>query len=97
MHGRWKVSAAQWALLEPILQSKRRPDGKGRPPQDARGVLNGVLWVLCTGAPWHDLPSRYPPFQTCHRRFQQWRRDGLLTDKDYAHVATRTVACYGSL
>ena len=33
-----------------------------------------------TGAPWHDLPSRYPPYQTCHRRFQQWRRDGLLTD-----------------
>src|SRR6202162_2517332 len=45
-----------------------------------RAVLNGVLWILRTGAPWHDLPPRYPPYQTCHRRFQQWRRDGLLTD-----------------
>jgi transposase len=40
-------------------------------------VLNGVLWVLRTGAPWHDLP-RYPPYQTCHRRFQQWQRSGRL-------------------
>src|SRR4029077_16757802 len=42
-------------------------------------VLNGVFWVLRTGAPWHDLPSRYPSYQTCHRRFQHWQRSGLLT------------------
>ena len=38
-----------------------------------------VFWVLRTGAPWHDLPSRYPSYQTCHRRFQHWQRSGLLT------------------
>jgi hypothetical protein len=43
-------------------------------------VLNGVLWVLRTGAPWHDLPDRYPPYQTCHRRFQQWRKNGVFRD-----------------
>jgi transposase len=48
------------------------------PFRDARAVLNGVLWVLRTGAPWHDLPPRYPPYQTCHRRFQQWQRSGRL-------------------
>jgi transposase len=42
-------------------------------------VLNGILWILRTGAPWHDLPNRYPPYQTCQRRFQQWQRDGTLT------------------
>jgi transposase len=42
------------------------------------GRLNGVLWVLRTGAPWHDLLSRYPPYQTCHRRFQLWQRSGRL-------------------
>jgi len=42
-------------------------------------VLNGILWVLRTGAPWYDLPERYPSYQTCHRRFQQWQRDGTLT------------------
>jgi transposase len=41
-------------------------------------VLNGVLWILHTGAQWRELPSKYPPYQTCHRRFQQWQRSGLL-------------------
>jgi transposase len=40
--------------------------------------MNGVLWVLRTGAPWADLPERYPSFQTCHRRFQQWVRSGVI-------------------
>ena len=41
-------------------------------------MLDGVLWVTRTGAPWHDLPERYPPYQTCHRRFQRWVREGTL-------------------
>ena len=73
------LTEAQWQKLKPLLVPKRRPDGRGRPWRDARAVLNGVLWVLRTGAPWHDLPDRYPPYQTCHRRFQQWQRDGTLT------------------
>ena len=78
MHGRWEVSDSQWELLAPILRAKRRSDGKGRPAVDARWVLNGVLWVLGTGAQWRELPERYPPFQTCHRRFQQWVRSGAF-------------------
>ena len=67
----------QWAVLKPLLPAvKRRPDGKGRPRRDSRAVLNGILWVLRTGAPWQDLPSRYPPYQTCHRRFQEWSQSG---------------------
>jgi transposase len=37
-----------------------------------------MLWTLLTGAFWHDLPNRYPPYQTCHCRFQRWQRSGLL-------------------
>ncbi len=73
------LTDAQWAILRPLLEPKRRPDGRGRPWRDARAVLNGILWILRTGAPWHDLPNRYPPYQTCHRRFQRWQRDGTLT------------------
>ncbi|MGO9844074.1 MAG: IS5 family transposase, partial [Candidatus Acidiferrales bacterium] len=73
------ITDAQWAVLERLFRPKRRADGRGRPWQDTRAVLNGVFWVLRTGAPWHDLPSRYPPYQTCHRRFQSWQRSGLLT------------------
>ena len=72
------LTAAQWEKLKPLLVLKRRSDGRGRPWRDTQAVLNGVLWVLRTGAPWHDLPDRYPPYQTCHRRFQQWQRDGTL-------------------
>ena len=41
-------------------------------------MFNGILWILRTGAPWADLPNRYPSYQTCHRRFQQWVRSGVL-------------------
>ena len=69
----------QWAMLEPLISKPpRRPDRRGRPWRDARQVLNGVLWVLRTGAPWRDLPGRYPPYQTCHRRFQAWVCDGTF-------------------
>src|SRR6266852_6411429 len=78
MRGRWELSDAQWKLIEPILRPKRRSDGRGRPWQDPRAVLNGMLWVLGTGAQWRELPERYPPYQTCHRRFQQWVREGKL-------------------
>lgn len=72
------LTDAQWAVLEPTFRPRRRRDGRGRPWADARAVLNGVLWVLRTGARWADLPRRYPPYQTCHRRFQQWQRSGRL-------------------
>ena len=69
----------QWSTIQPLIRDPpRRPDGKGRPWRDARDVMNGVLWVLRTGAPWHDMPERYPPYQTCHRRFQQWVRSGVF-------------------
>jgi len=73
------LTDAQWRRLEPLLPKPRlRKDGRGRPWRHPRDVLNGILWVMRTGAPWHDLPSRYPPYQTCHRRFQFWARSGTL-------------------
>ena len=69
----------QWAVVRPLIgEMPRREDGRGRPWRDSRQVLDGVLWILRTGAPWHDLPDRYPPYQTCHRRFQAWVRDGTI-------------------
>jgi transposase len=69
----------QWAILKPLIPiPPRRADGRGRPWRDAREVLNGILWILRTGAQWNDLPARYPPYQTGHRRFQQWVRSGVF-------------------
>jgi transposase len=78
MQGRWELSDAQWQRIEPILRPQRRSDGRGRPWQDTRAVLNGILWVLGTGAQWRELPRKYPPYQTCHRRLQQWVQERKL-------------------
>lgn len=69
----------QWSLVSPLLPAcPKRRDGRGRPWRCNRAVLHGILWILRTGAPWHDLPSRYPSYQTCPRRFQRWSSDGTL-------------------
>jgi transposase len=73
------LTDAQWAALNPVIpEPARRQDGRVRPWKDRRSVLNGILWILRTGAPWCDLPERYPSYQTCHRRFQQWVRSGIM-------------------
>jgi transposase len=73
------LTDAQWAILAPLLPTPRvRRDKRGRPWRDPRDVLNGILWILRTGAPWKDLPDRYPSYQTCHRRFQTWVDRGTL-------------------
>ena len=73
-----ELTDAQWELLKPLVEpaaGKRR----GRPWRDTRQVLEGVLWILRTGAQWAELPrDKFPPYQTCHRRFQQWVRAGTL-------------------
>ena len=74
-----ELTNKQWEIIEPLFPQKElRPSGKGRPPRHPREVLNGVLWILKTGAQWSELPYRYPPYQTCHRRFQKWVNDGLF-------------------
>jgi transposase len=65
----------QWERLQPHLPPER--SGKpGRPYRSHRDVINGILWVKRTGAPWRDLPERYPPRGTCSGRLTQWQRDG---------------------
>ena len=74
-----ELTDEQWQVLEPLIpEPPRREDGKGRPRRHPREVLDGILWILRTGAQWADLPDRYPPYQTCHRRFQEWVRSGVL-------------------
>jgi transposase len=68
-----KLTDEQWSVVEPLIpKPTRRKDGKGRPRLPARSVLDGMLWILWTGAPWISLPNDYPPYQTVHRRMQEW-------------------------
>lgn len=70
---RHDLTEAEWRRLGPLLP---QPPRRGRPPQDRRPILNGILWILATGASWRDLPTRYPPWQTCYWYFARWERDG---------------------
>jgi transposase len=74
-----KLTAKQWEVIQDLIpDGAKRSDGRGRPWRDKRDVLEGILWILKTGAQWSHLPPEYPPYQTCHRRFQQWREQGVM-------------------
>ena len=64
----------QWELVQDLFPPPART---GRPRRDRREILDGILWVLRTGAPWRDLPREsYGPWQTVYERFNRWSKDG---------------------
>ena len=67
---RYELTDEQWALIEPVVPRTTT----GRPLKDPRGMLNGMFWVLRSGAPWRDLPERFGPWQTVYHHFNSWRR-----------------------
>ena len=73
--GRFDLTDRQWRRLEPLLPPQR--PRTGRPNDDHRRIVNGILWVLRTGAPWRDLPERYGPVGTVSSRFYRWRGAGV--------------------
>lgn len=70
---RYDLTDFEWRVIEPRLPDKPR----GVPRVDDRCVLNGIFWVLRSGAPWRDLPERYGPRTTCYNRFVRWRKAGV--------------------
>jgi transposase len=62
-----------WELIAPLLPSHKK---RVRPRADNQGTLNGILWVLCSGARCKDLPHQYGSPSTCHRRLQEWHTRG---------------------
>ena len=66
------LTDAQWEKIRPLLpQRPPRPRG-GRPPANDRKVLEGILWMLRSGARWQDLPEEFPSPSTCWRRLRDW-------------------------
>ena len=83
------LTDAQWERLRPLLPPQRA--GRGRPAKDHRPIINGLLWLDRTGAPWRDLPAEYGPWQTVAARFYRWRRAGVW-DRVLAALQTQADA-----
>lgn len=71
------LTEEQWEVLQPFFERELKIK-RGRPSRSPRDVLNGILWILRTGAQWKHLPKQYPPYQTCHRWFQRWVEEKRL-------------------
>ena len=74
---RHDLSEAEFAVLQPLLPPERS-GRKGKPWKPHRTVLNGIFWILRTGAPWRDLPACHGSWKTVHDRFLRWSRSGLF-------------------
>ena len=72
---RYELSDGQWERIAPLLPGK--PGDRGRSGRDNRLFVNGVLWVLRSGARWEDLPERYSKWKTTHKRFTRWAKSGV--------------------
>jgi transposase len=73
---RHELTDEQWELIRRYVPYKKAPTG--RPLKDQRLMLNGIFWILATGAPWRDLPERFGPWQSVHRYFGNWRKAGVF-------------------
>ena len=71
--GRFDLSDEEWAAIVPSLPKNVR----GPRRQDDRRVLNGIFYILRTGAPWRDLPERYGPRTTVYNRYVRWGERGV--------------------
>jgi transposase len=69
------LTDSQWERLEPLLPPQR--SGRGRPNQDHRLIIDGILWRYRTGAPWRALPPEFGKWETVYSRFRRWQEVDL--------------------
>lgn len=72
---RYELTDTQWERIEAVMPTST---GQGRRWKDHRQMMNGILWVLHSGAPWRDLPERYGSWKTVYERFRRWRDEGFF-------------------
>jgi transposase len=71
---RYELTDRQWERLAPLLSGKN--GDVGRPCDDNRRFIHGVLWVLRSGAPWRDMPERYGKWNSVFVRYNRWSKAG---------------------
>ncbi len=83
------LTDTQWERLRPLLPPQK--PHTGRPANDHRTILNGILWILRTGSPWRSLPERYGSWKTVSSRFYRWQTAGIW-DRILAELQRRADA-----
>ncbi|MNC48086.1 hypothetical protein D3C75_971800 [compost metagenome] len=86
MMNRYEIRDDQWEAIKDLLPPERKPQG-GRPPKDHRQMLNAMLWVARSGAPWRDSPEYFGSWSTVYSRFRRWQMAGIW-DRILEHVST---------
>jgi transposase len=71
---RGDLTDSEWRILDPLLPDR---GDRGPPISDKRRMVNGILWVLRTGAPWRDMPERYGNWNSVFVRFTRWSKIGV--------------------
>lgn len=74
---RYELTKEQWERIKPLLPPEETGK-RGRPRKGNRTMLNGMLWIVRSGAQWRELPAAYGPWQSVYARFSKWRDDGTL-------------------
>ena len=77
---RTQLTDERWARIEPLLPKFKRSRKGGRKPVENRRILEGILWVLRSGARWQDLPDEFPSPSTCWRRLHDWEEQDVWLD-----------------
>ena len=72
------ISDSQWNLIKDLFPKPKKSSAGGRPCIGPRPCLEGIIWVLKSGARWQDLPDRYPSASTCWRRHKEWTEAGII-------------------
>ena len=72
---RHRLTQEQWKFIADLFPPRKR---MGRPRSDDRDMIDGILWILNTGAQWRDLPPAFGPKSTVWDHFDRWNTDGTL-------------------
>ena len=96
---RHEINDIDWERIQDILPPENK--GEGRPSKPNRIMLNGMLWIAKTGAPWRDLPNRYGPWETVYSRFRLWSTtdvfvrtfESLTEDADMQDLSIDSSSC----
>jgi transposase len=76
---RYEISDEEWERVKDLLPSDKLKK-QGRPPKPNRDMLNAILWIARSGAPWRDLPERYGSWKTVYDRFNKWSKKGVFEE-----------------